>query len=169
MKNQLLSEEFKRMQKLAGILNEAKLSNIDKNSTTFYIEYDESMGGYEGSRLTKANINQLSPEEIKDFYIDMLNKANSNNPEEYTRDYYEGGMSMVEKMDNSLYLVTVGEGIGYVLFDNIAGLGKDLYDMVSSENQTVDNEDFNSFMEDLPWSFSEVIMEFDNVENMVNF
>lgn len=168
MKKQILSEEFKRMQKLAGI-TEIQLSNPDKQSVVYYIKYYESMGGYEGGRLTKAKIYQLSTEDIKVFYIDMLNDANSKDPEYYTRDYYEGGMSMVEKKDNTLYLVTVGEEIGYVLFDSKDGLGKDLYDMVSSETQTVDDEDFNSFMEDLPWSFSEVIMEFSDVEDEVNF
>jgi len=72
MKKQILSEEFKRMQKLAGIISEAKLNeNIEDYYGEIQAAEDEFAGGMQTGGYTEEEyLNYLldaSDEELEDF------------------------------------------------------------------------------------------------------
>ena len=106
MKKQILSEEFCRMQKLAGIINE----NID-NSLENKIKYwvDDNAGGY-GPEETDPNypkfvreMNLLLNNTLEDFNPDYYGDDTTMSPDNILEDFIEGAIDIIGTYTMSYY------------------------------------------------------------------
>lgn len=117
MKKQILNEEFKRMQKLAGIINEAEVPTFISKVDWYYIDYDSDYPGPKGRVVPDAEgYDDVSQYEGTELYMpkgtkgyveddDFINDEGSNIPfePEYFEEYSENQIN--EEEDNDLDII----------------------------------------------------------------
>ncbi len=128
MKKQILSEEFRRMQKLAGLLNEDLFqlsSQGDKNLYTVYV-YDEERGrgrsSYKLMGKEDGDIKSIVKKTLSSFIENSREDFELNAPEgdEYEKEKrdmesYLEEFLIVLKLDESLYIIGTGQETSIVI------------------------------------------------------
>jgi hypothetical protein len=96
MKTQILSEEFRRMQKLAGITNEIKLHQGDKGSAVYAIYVDTSRGKDRYGNIEIYN-SKLIREVVQEKFNEAVNKIKDQvEDEDAALEYIEEFVSVLE-------------------------------------------------------------------------
>jgi len=128
MKKQILSEEFSRMQKLAGIINE----NIDNNLENKIKQWvDDNAGGY-GPEKTDPNypkfvkeMNLLLYNTLEDFNPDYYSDDTTMSPDDILEDFIEEAINIIGKYTMGDYGDSTSFSIGDITDDFYEFMGVD--------------------------------------------
>jgi hypothetical protein len=110
MAKQILSEEFRRMQKLAGIITEEQ-SNEDQNSLESQITnwVNDNAGGY-GPDENDDNLNKFNEEmkillnnTLEDFNPDYYGDDTTMSPDDILEDFIDGAIDIIEQYTMDYY------------------------------------------------------------------
>jgi hypothetical protein len=128
MKKQILSEEFRRMQKLAGIINE----NINDSLETKIKQWVEDDAGGYGPEKTDPNhsnfakeLNQLLNNALEDFNPDNYGDDTTMSPDDILEDFIEEAINIIGKYTMGYYGDSTSFSIGDITDDFYEFIGVD--------------------------------------------
>jgi hypothetical protein len=118
MSKQILSEEFRRMQKLAGITNEVKLYQGDKSGAVYAISVSKDRGGDEYGNIEiyeSKNIREVVQEKFNEA-VNLIKGGAEDDPDELESalEYIEEFVDVLE-YDSNTYSIGYNEDESYLV------------------------------------------------------